>query len=232
MNQSSIFALSVFSVLVAAMAGRAGAATLAGQWTFEAGSLADSTGNFSNLTLHGNASVIAGALDVNGSGASPTGWASATMAPGKGVPLSSKTLVSWITLDSLGASSGSAITLDSSSVDKFDGIVFGERSANRWMNGSNAYSRSGATTNFTGLNAVTASTGVLMQLAVTYEVSGASVLITGYRDGTLMGSYTSGNAASWTAAEQEIIFGVRHTIGTAQGALDARIHEARLYDGG
>lgn len=210
---------------------------LVGLWTFENGSLADSTGNFGNLVIVGDAVVSNGALDLNGSGNTATGWARTpgtfSAGGGGGVALGSKTLVSWITLQSLSASAGSAMTLDGVTGDRFDGIVFAERSAGRWMNGSNGWSRSGVG-QFNQAEAVESSTGSLLQLAITYQdLGGGNVQITGYRNGNLMGSYTSGNFASWGANQQEVIFGRRfHYIDTGHGAgaLDALLHEARLYD--
>jgi hypothetical protein len=149
------------------------------------------------------------------------------------VALGSKTLVSWITLQSLSASAGSAMTLDGVTGDQFDGIVFGEQSAGRWMNGSNSWSRSQGG-QFNQAEAVESSTGSLLQLAITYQdLGGGNVQITGYRNGNLMGSYTSGNFASWGANEQEVIFGPRYhyiDLNQSGGALDALLHEARLYD--
>ena len=210
---------------------------LVGLWTFENGSLADSTGNFGNLILVGDAVVRNGALDLNGSGTTATGWARTpgtfSAGGGGGVALGSKTLVSWITLQSLSASAGSAMTLDGVTGDQFDGIVFGEQSAGRWMNGSNGWSRSQGG-QFNQAEAVESSTGSLLQLAITYQdLGGGNVQITGYRNGNLMGSYTSGNFASWGANEQEVIFGRRFhyiDLNHGDGALDALLHEARLYD--
>jgi hypothetical protein len=212
------------------------AATLVGQWTFEGGSLADTTGNFGNLTLSGDASFINGALNVNGGGTTASGWA-VTSGSGGLTTIGSKTMVSWITLQALSASanSGSAMTLDSKTVDQFDGIVFAEKDANRWMNGSNGWSRS-PDGQFDQTAAVEASIDLntIVQLAITYQITGSDVLISGYRNGVSMGSYTStGQAASWAAGDQEVIFGMRHTnpIAPTTGALDALIHEARLYNG-
>ncbi|HWB04053.1 MAG TPA: LamG-like jellyroll fold domain-containing protein [Verrucomicrobiales bacterium] len=223
------------------------AATLVGQWTFENGSLQDSTGNFGNLVLQGNASIINGALDLNGSATTSSGWASTpggpgspyNAGPGGGLAISSKTMVSWVTMQGLSpvAQAGSAMTLDSVSVDNFDGIVFSEtpRSAtNGWMSGSSFWNRS-APGQFNQSSAVETTTGNLIQLAITYEVAGANVTITGYRNGVLMGTYVSGSAGTWAAGDQEVIFGQRH-IGPpgafgVQGGIDALIHEARLYDG-
>ena len=46
-----------------------------------------------------------------------------------------------------------------------------------------------------------------------------------------MGTYSSGNAASWTAGDQEIMFGPRHIAPAfaTPGGINALIHEAHLY---
>jgi Concanavalin A-like lectin/glucanases superfamily/Bacterial TSP3 repeat len=216
-------------MMIAGAAPRCGAA-LVGQWTFENGSLADSTGNFEALVLQGDATISNGALDVNGAGTNASGWAS-TSGSG-GVAIGAKTLVSWITLQSLSEAvvAGSAMTIDSTTFDQFDGIVFAERDANRWMSGSNGFSRTPAS--FSEDSALESSTGTMIQLAITYEDVAGTARITGYRNGVLMGTYDSGPFATWAAGNQEIIFGKRHLSDPTNGpgALDALIHEARLYD--
>jgi hypothetical protein len=211
------------------------AATLVGQWTFEGGSLADTTGNFGNLQLMGTAAITNGALNVNGSDTTPTDWAQ-TPGAGGGLAIGSKTMVSWITLQGLEdiAKAGSAMTLGSVSADKFDGIVFAEKDANRWMSGSNEWKRSPlGQFDQTAALETTINLNTIVQLAITYEIAGSDVLISGYRNGVPMGSYTSaGQAASWGLNEQQVIFGARTFYrGNIQGGLDALIHEARLYDG-
>jgi hypothetical protein len=207
-------------------------AALVGHWTFEGGSLADSTGNFGNLVLQGNATISNGALDVNGAGTTASGWA-ATGGSG-GVAIGNKTIISWITLQSLSAVAvaGSAMTLDSTTVDQFDGIVFAERDANRWMNGSSNFNRTPAG-QFDQPAALESTTGNPIQLAITYQdTGGGTVQITGYRNGALMGTYNSPNFVTWAAGNQEVIFGKRHLSDATNGpgALDALVHEARLYD--
>lgn len=218
----------MLALLLSAASSASGA--LVGRWTFEDGSLADSTGNFGDLILRGNASVTNGALDISGSGTNPTGWAGT---PGGGVAISNKTLVSWITMQGLEdvARHGAAMSVDSITTDKFDGIVFGERNVNRWMNGSSNFHRSPE--NQFDQTGVSVETGVgsLIQLAISYEdLGGGQVRITGYRNGDLMGQYNSGLFASWAAGDQEVLFGPRHTSPATNGALDALIHEAHLYD--
>jgi hypothetical protein len=219
------------------------AATLVGQWTFEGGSLADTTGNFGNLTLSGDASVINGALNVNGSGTTASGWAQTPGRPsnpnpgaGGGLAIGNKTMVSWITLQGLEniVKAGSAMTLGSVTADKFDGIVFAEKLENRWMSGSNNGNRSpSGQFNQTAAVETSIDLNTIVQLAITYQITGSDVLISGYRNGVSMGSYTStGQAAFWAANDQQVIFGARAFFnGNIQGGLDALIHEARLYDG-
>jgi hypothetical protein len=206
---------------------------LFGHWTFEAGSeLKDLTGNFPDLILEGTAAVSGGALDINGEGTTATGWAR-TGAGGQAI--GNKTLVSWITLQGLEeiAKSGAPMALDSSTVDTFDGIVFAERSFNRWMNGSSNFTRSPVEQfDLTELSEEIEPTpdGTQIMLAITYkDLGGGQVEITGYRNGQPMGTYSTGGFATWAADDQEVLFGPRHTAPGPNGALDALIHEARLY---
>ncbi|MBX7259589.1 MAG: hypothetical protein K1Y02_24735, partial [Candidatus Hydrogenedentes bacterium] len=59
-----------------------------------------------------------------------------------GMPkIKDKTLVAWVYLNTLDQRAGSAITLDDRKTH-FDGIVFGEIAARKWMAGSDGFSRS------------------------------------------------------------------------------------------
>ena len=209
-----------------------------GQWTFNAGQeLIDIRGNFPDLVLNGSAMVTGGQLDTDGSGTSATGWAVTGENPGlySGPPIVDKTLVSWITLEQLGSddgvSQGSAITIDRESGDHFDGIIFGEREEDRWMSGSSNFNR---TDDFDpGFRETT--TGIEIMLTITYDdlddMPGGPMDITGYRNGVVMGSYSSDAGSSWSPADAEIFFGIRHgTKGGGPGALDALVNEARIYD--
>jgi len=205
-------------------------AALVGQWTFENGSLADSTGNFPALALMGNASIINGQLDVNGSGTTATGWAVTSGGSYGGPAITNKTLVSWVTLQGLEtvADAGSAITLDRVSIDQFDGIIFGERQFDRWMNGSSFFNR---TQDFIpGFEETTI--GTLIQMAISYEdLGGGNLRVTGYRNGVQIGQYVTPNASSWATGDAEVFFGLRHgSTGGGPGALDALIAEGRIYN--
>ena len=201
-------------------------ADLVGHWTFEPGlETEDLAGNWGPLSLDGGAVIGEGQLDVD---MSPVTWA---MADGyTGPDIVSKTLVSWISLDDLSnlQPAGSAITIDRVSADSFDGIIFGEREAGRWMNGS---SNSLRTQPFSPGFEETA-TDELIQLAYTYEDMGDNnVQITGYRNGEQIGQYTRNALAAWTADDAEVLFGIRHLAGgAARGSLDAHIEEARVYN--
>lgn len=206
-----------------------------GHWTFEAGEqFVDRTGNFGDLELHGNARVVDGTLDVNGVGQLATGWA---VAQGyKGGTIIDKTLVSWISLESLASrvSHGSALTLDNQGFDQFDGIIFSELQTNKWMAGSDYLRRSNGG-NLSNQTSAESMTGQLLQMAVTYDdldnLPGGQLRISAYRNGFLLGSYLTSNSAAFSGTGVEAIFGARHTLGsTTRGALDAKIHEATIFD--
>ena len=210
------------------LASSVASATLIGQWTFEGTNvLADSQNNFGDLLLVGTANVSNGQLDVNGAGTNPTGWARTTGYTGG--TITDKTLVVWISLQNFSnvATAGSAMTIDRINTDLFDGIVYGENDANRWMAGSNSHHR----TQTANLGYTETTTNTLVQMAFTYDdLNNGSVLISGYRDGVSIGSYTDNPVGSWFANDTEIIFGARHLWGGAPGGLDALISEARIYD--
>lgn len=206
-----------------------------GQWTFESDEeLIDLTGNWPDLSLQGDATISDGALDVNGSGTNATGWAYTTGGSYSGPALTNKTLVSWVSVQSPSTVTlaGSALTIDRVNSDIFDGIIFAERDANRWMNGSNGFSRTPDTGFASGVETATDGTE-MVQLAISYEdLGGNNVTITGYRDGVQIGQYNDNPLGSWPPGDAEVIFGKRHgnPATSGPGALDALIHEARIYD--
>lgn len=220
--------LCVLSIALCSFGTQAG---LIGHWTFESGNeTTDLTGNFGDLQLMGNASVANGSLDVNGSGTSATGWAFSTGYTGG--EILDKTLVSWISLDTLNATAGSSLSIDNISGDNFDGIIYSENWANKWQNGS-SWGRRNSEFN---ANARDTTLNTMKALVISYDdlddIVGGSMRISGYIDGVFMGSYTSGTSSNWATNNAEAIFGVRHTAGpgSTRGALDATIYEARIYD--
>jgi hypothetical protein len=217
-------------------------AGIIGQWTFESGEeQTDLAGNFDSLVLNGSASVSGGALHVSGFGTTSTGWASA--ASNASSPfLGEKTLVTWLTLNDLSATFGAPLGIDDKFIDKFDSIVFAERSPNRWMAGSTNFLRSGLPSDFAAPEAVESAPGEMIQMAISYrDLGGGGVEITGYRNGVLLGQYTDSltdffvnqpsEFATWDSNTYEALFGIRATIGIDTfGALNASIFEARIYD--
>lgn len=229
MNRTTVVMLIVPIALFSANA----SAVLIGQWTFDGPyPLSDSTGNYGDLALQGTAVIVDGQLDVNGAGTTPTGWAHTTGPGYTGGAITDKTLVAWLTLQSLSASAraGSAITIDNISTDHFDGIIFGESVADRWQNGSSFGLRNQA---FAPGFQETA-TGSMILMVITYDDLGSgNVEITGYRNGSQIGQYTVvGQLGSWGPGDNEIILGARHTIlpNDNRGGLDALIEEARIYN--
>ncbi|MFT5523194.1 MAG: hypothetical protein ACI9HK_001140, partial [Pirellulaceae bacterium] len=102
-------------------------------WTFE-GDTQDIVGH-ANGTLVGGAEVSDGRLIMDGVNdemlSSPIGNS-----------VGAKTLVSWVGLSTLSQGGGSALTLQSVGGSIFDAIVFGERTPQQWMAGSNGFTRS------------------------------------------------------------------------------------------
>lgn len=199
--------------------------SLIGQWTFEPGTeLTDSTHNWGQLELMGNASISGGQLHVNGSGTRATGWARALGTEGT---IGEKTLVSWVNVRDYNARAGSAMTIDNINGDNFDAIVYAERQHYRWMAGSSWFRRTADVVRVDDRDF-----GTMRQMAISYRFSSPGyVEITICRDGQRLGQYVSRNPASWNGDNAEILFGMRHSYGNGgPGALNASIEEARIYN--
>lgn len=191
---------------------------LIGWWLFDTGK--DEMGNWGDITLH-DAELKGGQLIVE-----TTKWAHALEYTGP--EIEEKTLMSWISLDSLDINqNGSAITLDKVSIDQFNGIIYSERLANRWMNGSSHFRR---TEDFPD-GVEEKKEGEMVFLAITYQDDGGNYKVTGYRNGESLGSYTKGVLKTWPKGDAEILWGKRHTGAgiNGPGHLNAHIEESRIY---
>ena len=133
-----------------------------------------------------------------------------------------KTLVSWVALDNATQQGGSALTIQRG--DQFDAIVFGERTAGKWMAGSDAFNR---TQGNQQANAVEKADGkTLIQMAVVYK--GSQIAL--YRNGEPYASYEANNLDLLGFTDNMAVFGLRHEgAGTGQH-LQGSIEDARIYD--
>ena len=197
-------------------------AGLVGKWTFTNGSLADETGNFTNnLILSNGCMVIDHALVVE-----PYKYAY-TMGY-TGPTVTNKTLVAWAYMDSLTTYGGSLISFLKNGTwnPVFDAIVYGERTAQQWMAGSDGWARSPGNN---GGALETSGPNTLIQMAIVYE----STNITIYRNGALYASYSTNTTPQiYPPADNTwVCFGMRLFYqNNACGWIQARITEARIYD--
>ncbi|MHC4073745.1 MAG: hypothetical protein ACYTGS_17210, partial [Planctomycetota bacterium] len=57
------------------------------------------------------------------------------------IKITDKTLVVWVSPANLTQKGGSALTINDTTVDRFDGVIFAELESSVWMPGSNNHSR-------------------------------------------------------------------------------------------
>ena len=134
-----------------------------------------------------------------------------------------KTLVAWVSLDNLDQRGGTAITIDDGQ-GNFDGIVYGEIAPNRWMAGSNNYTR----TEKEQINYPTEhlQPGDYVQMAIVYK--GDSIKI--FRNSRLYASYFAGNQQPFDSSNCVVLFGRRHLdAGDQNNSFTGKIKEARIY---
>jgi len=131
-----------------------------------------------------------------------------------------KTLVAWIAPADLTLRGGSALTIQSG--EKFDGIVFGELQAGKWMAGSDNYKRTEkAQDNYIR---ETADSKTMVQMAIVYKGDGIRI----YRNGKSYASYQAKNIDLLSPENNIAVFGLRH-VGAAGGRISGAIEDARIY---
>ncbi|MEX0641990.1 MAG: lamin tail domain-containing protein, partial [Pirellulales bacterium] len=164
-------------------------------WSFNANTN-DQVGT-SHGTANGGASVTAGRLVLDGVNdyvrTAPINSA-----------ISTKTLVTWVSMANLTQAAGSAMTLENpTGADTFDGIVFAERAPRQWMAGSNGFTRTvanngGAAETVIGgqaigfepfdvtahRNRLTAGTNVLAIHALNSSVTDGNMIVTPWLEAT------------------------------------------------
>jgi sucrose-6-phosphate hydrolase SacC (GH32 family) len=149
--------------------------------------------------------------------------ASAMLAiPGAVAAGTDKTLVAWVTLANTTQQGGSALTIQQD--DKFDGIVFGEKQAGKWMAGSNFYARTQADQKASPVE--TADSNTLVQMAVSYQGNQISI----YRNGEPCAAYEANNIDLLSPTDNIAVFGLRHEGAATGQHLQGSIDDARIYD--
>ena len=150
------------------------------QWTFN-GDTQDSVGT-AHGTLGGGSSLGGGRVSFNGiDGQMATAPINQT--------ITAKTLVSWVSLNDLDQpGGGSALSLQQGGGGRFDGIVYAELDARRWMSGSNGHQRSQSV----GGPAETVTEPGEVMTAIVYDTDNS---ITIYRDGVPTAVLTSKEAS-------------------------------------
>ena len=137
--------------------------------------------------------------------------------------LTDKTLVVWVSPANLAQSGGSALTVNDTTIDRFDAVVFAELAPQVWMPGSNGYSRS--CREQAEWPKETASPDQFVQMAIVYR----GQEITVYRDGQLYAEYTSDGQPYAFGRQTAILFGPRH-LNKGVKCFLGRIRDARVYD--
>lgn len=137
-------------------------------------------------------------------------------------PLGDKTLVVWVSPANLGQSGGTALTVNDTTVDQFDGVVFGEIEPAVWMPGSNGYSRTQKEQ--ADWPRETAGPGEFVQMAVVYLGRKITVL----RNGEPYAEYTTTGEPYAFGSNTAVLFGQRHLRPGVDHFL-GRIRDARVY---
>ncbi len=130
-----------------------------------------------------------------------------------------KTLVAWVTLANKKVTAGSLLTIQRG--PQFDGIVYAERSAGKWMAGSDLFVRT--LKDQTAVPLETADRNTLIQIAIVYQDD----RITLYRNGQPYSSHEATNVDLLRHDDNIVVFGLRHVGGN--GSIAGAIDDARIY---
>jgi beta-fructofuranosidase len=137
-------------------------------------------------------------------------------------PLTDKTMVVWVALEDLDQAGGTALTVNDTTIDRFDGVVFAELESQVWMPGSNGYSRTNREQQ--DWPKETASADQFVQVAIVYE----GKKITLYRNGELYAEYLMQDQPYSFGDNSAVLFGQRHLRPNVE-CLRGRIRDARIY---
>jgi hypothetical protein len=187
-------------------------AGLVQRWTFEDGTVRDDILGAEG-TLENGARIVKGALVLDGID-------DHAVAP-LTLKLSERTLVAWVSVFDLEQRGGGVLTVQSSSGDAFDSLVYGELTARQWTAGSD-FGRRSVVDN--GGELETSTSMVMMAIAYAADSS-----ITLFRDGELYATHNPGSLGTFDVSATGVLIGQRHTNGNA-AHLAGAIEEARIYD--
>ncbi|MEI2724717.1 MAG: LamG-like jellyroll fold domain-containing protein [Verrucomicrobiota bacterium] len=155
--------------------------------------------------------LLAVAVALLGNGAEP-------------VSLKDKTLVVWAAPADLTQKAGSALTIEDGQ-SHFDGIIFGEISARRWMPGSDGFRRTLREQG--GWPEETVDAKTFVQMAIVHRGNEVSV----FRDGHDYVHYNMPNPPQEFGRTAIVLFGRRHIEATdPEHSFAGRIKDARIYD--
>ncbi|UCD49160.1 MAG: GH32 C-terminal domain-containing protein [Phycisphaerales bacterium] len=135
--------------------------------------------------------------------------------------LTDKTLVVWVAPGNLTQRGGSALTINDTTIDRFDGVVFGELEESVWMPGSNNYSRTHQEQS--DWPKETARPDEFVQLAIVYR--GKKIIV--YRNGKVYAQYRMPGDPYAFGPRTALLFGQRH-FGNDDYFV-GRIRDARVY---
>ena len=141
-----------------------------------------------------------------------------------GKDIQEKTLEAWVQLNDLGQKGSGVIGIQSTDGQVFDSIVFGEKSPQTWMAGSDTLKRSQGNDG----PKETEAQSKPIHVAITYSKDGT---ITRYRKGQVYGDSYKTKSQSFEKGKSQILFGMRHgTKAEMRGILSGRILRAQFYD--
>lgn len=184
-------------------------------WSFDSG-LSDRVSGI-DLELNGDARVEAGKLVLDGDG----DFAASPPLP---FGLQEKTLEAWLELDDLKQQGGGVVSIESLSGEFFDSVVFGEQEPQRWMAGSNTFTR----TRFFGGTAETSTAPERIHIAISWSADGT---VTAYRNGEAYGqSYQTGAPPAFEASQSRLLIGLRHSPPLGNRALAGKVLGVQLHD--
>lgn len=137
--------------------------------------------------------------------------------------IGNKTLVAWVSLADLSQRAGSALGLIDDR-ERFDAIVFGERTPGKWMAGSDFFRRTSE--DQSPYPPETADDKTMVKIAVVYDDN----VITIYRDRKQYARYHIDKPQSFNV-DATVLIGLRYIGHMGEiGFLSGAIEEARIYD--